>query len=81
MLAHGIIMVEQGLVNDAIRMMTFLTKLPNRQFQAWAHFFLGMLYQTQGTLRMREASAQGKAINGLLSSTHLPHNHKSILLN
>ena len=73
MLAHGVTLVEQGVVEDAMRLMTYLTKLPNKQFQAWAYFFLGLLYQTKGSILKREASAQGKALTGL-SSKNTHHN-------
>jgi len=70
LLAAAILKVEQGQVDQTIGLMSVLTGLPNKQYQAWAFFFLGLLQQTKGAQWKDEATVWGLLLTGVHASTH-----------
>ena len=58
MLAAGVLAVEGGRVSEALAILSAVAALPNPHYQSWAHFFLGLLRQTQARQRVVSDAAR-----------------------
>ena len=65
LLAKGVLMLNDKCVDEAISLMTFVTRLPNEHFRAWAYFFLGVARQNKALTLIAAAEAHGQTLNGL----------------
>ncbi len=63
-LSAGVIALEEGHLDKALGFLTAVTALPNAQFRAWAHFFLGVVVQTKGNQLKDEAAARKEVLTG-----------------
>lgn len=65
LLAAAVVKLEEGKIEEAMGLMSVVASLPNRQYQAWAFFFLGLLHQSKGNQRKVEAAARGQVLTGI----------------
>jgi hypothetical protein len=66
LLSAGVIAMEEGHLDKALGLLAAVTALPNAQFRAWAHFFLGVVVQTKANHLKEEAAARKEVLTGCI---------------